>query len=138
MAYILEKYSTWTFDSVEYSVKDGNLNAFEKDDLLRIITLYWMTNSISSSVRYYRASILESADDWAKTYLKTSQIPSEVAVAVHYFKNELFILPSNVVRQRYRNLKQFKVENSGGHFAAFQNPIKTAHNMMEFVQSCLN
>ena len=56
LAYILEKYSYWTFDfqSEILNSKDGNLNKFDKDELLTIVTIYWMTSSISSSIRYYR------------------------------------------------------------------------------------
>ena len=137
MAYILEKYSTWSFDSEQYLVKDGNLNAYDKDDLLSVITVYWLTNSISSSVRYYRNSIIEIRSNWAKNYLQTSQISTQVAVGVQYFKNEIFISPSNVLRLRYLNIKQFKVEQSGGHFAAFENPKKTADSLAKLIDSCL-
>ncbi len=56
LAYILEKYSYWTFDfkNQVLNTKDGSLNKFDKDELLTIVTIYWMTNSISSSIRYYR------------------------------------------------------------------------------------
>jgi pimeloyl-ACP methyl ester carboxylesterase len=56
LSYILEKYSGWTFDfdTQIAGKRDGGLDKFNKDELLTIISLYWFTNTISSSVRYYK------------------------------------------------------------------------------------
>ncbi|CAJ0968290.1 unnamed protein product [Ranitomeya imitator] len=53
-AYILEKFSTWT----EYSftdLEDGGLDKkFSLDDLLTNVMIYWITGSITSSMRFYK------------------------------------------------------------------------------------
>jgi len=63
LAYILETFAFGTYSSAPIGHKDGLLNNFNKDDLLSMVTYYWMTNSISSSIRLYRAHFLGKTDD---------------------------------------------------------------------------
>ena len=53
-AYILEKFSTWTDDKyVKHN--DGSLTKkYNLDDLLTNVMIYWVTDSIKSSQRYYK------------------------------------------------------------------------------------
>lgn len=57
-AYILEKFSTWT--NPEYrSRDDGGLdNDFSKDALLDNLMIYFLTNSITTSVRLYSEAFI--------------------------------------------------------------------------------
>lgn len=59
-AYILEKFSTWTEKSLK-STQDGGLlsNRYSKIDLLDNVMIYWVTGSITTSVRLY-AEVLNS------------------------------------------------------------------------------
>lgn len=52
-AYILEKYSTWT--NKEYRTReDGGLTEkFTLDELLDNVMVYWVSNSITTSMRLY-------------------------------------------------------------------------------------
>lgn len=52
-AYILEKFSTWT--NPEYKLHDdGSLDKkFSLDELLDNVMIYWLTNSITTSMRLY-------------------------------------------------------------------------------------
>lgn len=58
-AYILEKFSTWENEHWRQRSDGGlNLNLAEEknysiDDLLDNVMIYWMTNSITSSMRLY-------------------------------------------------------------------------------------
>ena len=63
MAHILEKYSEWTFGETKHDSKDGGLNAFDKDELLSIVTLYWMSNTITSSMRFYSENLQFKPED---------------------------------------------------------------------------
>lgn len=53
-AYILEKFSTWTNKSFK-STQDGGLlsNRYSKTDLLDNVMIYWITGSITTSMRLY-------------------------------------------------------------------------------------
>ena len=53
-SYIMEKFSTWT-NKVSKGASDGDLEKrFARDDLLTNIMIYWITNSITSSQRFYK------------------------------------------------------------------------------------
>ena len=115
MAYILEKYSSWTFDQETqiFGYKDGGLNKYDRDQLLRIITYYWMSNSITSSVRFYKNYFLQYFAPYPKPTLMESKISKKVACAVQIFDKELISEPQIIVQLRYQNLKRFTVEPEG-------------------------
>lgn len=51
-AYILEKFSTWT--STDYkNLPDGGLSKFNTDELLDNVMIYWITGSMTTSMRLY-------------------------------------------------------------------------------------
>lgn len=53
LAYILEKFSTWT-NRANKAKPDGGLGLkFSKDQLIDNLMIYWSTNSITTSMRYY-------------------------------------------------------------------------------------
>lgn len=52
-AYILEKFSTWT-NKANKQAADGNLlEKWTMDELLNNVVVYWMSGSITSSMRFY-------------------------------------------------------------------------------------
>lgn len=57
LAYIVEKFSTWTV-SENRNLPDGGLNSgkFSKDQLIDNLMMYWTSNSITTSVRLYAES----------------------------------------------------------------------------------
>lgn len=140
MAYILEKYSGWSFDfeSQVNGKKDGGLNTFNKDDLLSIVTIYWMTNSISSSVRYYKVNIDAGfVNAGFRKEIFNAIVPSQLPVGFQLSVNEVMVTPSRVAQMRFPNMVQFKIVDTMGHFAAFHNPQMTAINFVKFVLKCL-
>jgi len=52
-AYILEKFSGWT--DIDWISKEngGLIPYFNLDDLLDNVMVYWVTNSITTSMRFY-------------------------------------------------------------------------------------
>jgi pimeloyl-ACP methyl ester carboxylesterase len=89
-----------------------------KDDFLDNVTLYWMTNSATSSARLYwetsgQSVILAAAQ-------KTSEISLPVAITV--FPEEVYRAPETWARRAYRNLIYFNEVDRGGHFAAWEQP----------------
>lgn len=115
MAYVLEKYSTWSFDfgTEVKGIKDGGLSKFNRDDLLTIITYYWMTNSIHSSMRYYKANFSKFGEGFPKGSLMGAKVSSQVPMGVQTFKNELGHESSFFVKFKYDNLKQYTIEKDG-------------------------
>ena len=136
MAYILEKYSVWSFnfENEVLGSHDGSLEKFSKDDLLTIITLYWMTNSITSSMRYYKCS-LPLKNDWFQFDLSKFPTPSSLPVAITYALNELDHTPYTVLKHAYPNLVQYKLLKTGGHFGLFHNPGELLPHLINFIDN---
>ena len=110
-AWLVEKWRSW-------SDSGGDLDArFGRDVLLTTITLYWVTNSITSSTRDYFDARWHGAplrpDDFVTT-------PTAMAV----FANE-FVSEGEPPRQWYErlyNIQRWTVLPHGGHFAAREEP----------------
>jgi pimeloyl-ACP methyl ester carboxylesterase len=90
-----------------------------KDDVLDNITLYWLTNTATSSARLYwengaRGSVIVAAAQ------KTAEISLPVAITV--FPEDVYRAPETWARRAYRNLIYFNEVDKGGHFAAWEEP----------------
>jgi pimeloyl-ACP methyl ester carboxylesterase len=90
-----------------------------KDDVLDDITLYWLTNSATSSARLYwenggRGSVIVAAAQ------KTAEISLPVAITV--FPEDVYRAPETWARRAYHNLIYFHEVDKGGHFAAWEHP----------------
>jgi len=90
-----------------------------KDDVLDNITLYWLTNTATSSARLYwengaRGSVIVAAAQ------KTAEIRLPVAITV--FPEDVYRPPETWARRAYSNLSYFNEVDKGGHFAAWEQP----------------
>ncbi|XP_043251770.1 juvenile hormone epoxide hydrolase 1-like [Colletes gigas] len=128
-AYILEKFSTWT--NVAYKDRDdgGLLDKFTLDELLDNVMVYWVTNSITTSVRLY-------AENFSAAYraLKVEELPIHVPSACANFPHELITQPKFVLKSRYPNMIQYNYIARGGHFAAFEEPRLLSDDVFSFVK----
>ncbi|HEY9622253.1 MAG TPA: epoxide hydrolase family protein [Crinalium sp.] len=88
------------------------------DEVLDDITLYWLTNSATSSARLYwengSTSLLNAIAQ------KTEEISLPVAITI--FPGEIYQAPETWTRRAYRNLSYFHEVDQGGHFAAWEQP----------------
>jgi pimeloyl-ACP methyl ester carboxylesterase len=89
-----------------------------KDEVLDDITLYWLTNSATSSARLYWENGGQSVTLAAAQ--KTAEISLPVAITV--FPGEAYRTPATWARRAYRNLIYFHEVDKGGHFAAWEEP----------------
>jgi pimeloyl-ACP methyl ester carboxylesterase len=89
-----------------------------KDDVLDDITLYWLTNSATSSARLYWENGGQSVTLAAAQ--KTAEISLPVAITV--FPGEAYRAPETWARRAYRNLIYFNEVDKGGHFSAWEEP----------------
>jgi pimeloyl-ACP methyl ester carboxylesterase len=120
-AWILEKFSSWSDNS-------GHLeNVFTKDELLANITLYWLTETLSSSIRLYRENRLRPSLNFQK-----GQYVS-VPVAFARFPKELPTPPRSYVEKGY-NIKQWNEIAVGGHFAALEQPELLSNDIRSFFE----
>merc|ERR1711976_225818 len=56
-AYILEKFSVWTNADNRHLPDGGLTKAFTLDDLLTNVMIYWVTETIGPSVRFYKENM---------------------------------------------------------------------------------
>ena len=106
-AWIVEKFHGW-------SDNDGNVeSAFTKDELLTNITLYWVTQTITSSTRLY----YESGNTPATRPVGYIDVPTGVAV----FPKEILFTPRSWAEGGF-NIVRWTMMPRGGHFAALEEP----------------
>jgi pimeloyl-ACP methyl ester carboxylesterase len=104
-------FATWT-----YSSHDPEKSP---DEVLDDISLYWLTNTATSSGRLYweygggRSPALADPE-------MTSQISLPVAITV--FPGEGYHAPETWARRAFPNLIYFHEVDRGGHFAAWEQP----------------
>jgi pimeloyl-ACP methyl ester carboxylesterase len=89
-----------------------------RDDVLDNFTLYWLTNSATSSARLYWENRDQNLISAASQ--KTDQISVPVAITV--FPEEVYRAPETWARRAFRNLIYFHEVDRGGHFAAWEYP----------------
>ena len=94
---------------------------FSKDELLTHLTVYWATQTISSSVRLYYES------GKAPSQL-TSDNRVTVPTAFAKFPVEISYPPREWV-ERFYNLARYTEMPSGGHFAAAEEPQLLAEDI---------
>ena len=125
-AWLLEKWRAW-------SDCRGDVDAlFGRDFLLTTITLYWATNSITSSMRDYFDSRWHTNPIGPGDYV---QAPMAMAV----FANE-FIPEGEPPREWYErlyNVQRWTVFQRGGHFAAVEEPDRLANDIREHFRRVL-
>ncbi|XP_027010160.1 epoxide hydrolase 1 [Tachysurus fulvidraco] len=127
MAYILEKFSTWT-DLEFTNLEDGGLQMkFSLDDLLTNVMIYWTTNSIIPSMRFYKENL-------GKGLQPHNKIPVLVPTGLAIFPNELVHTPELWARQKYHKLVSYTLMPRGGHFAAMEEPELMAQDIQKFVK----
>ena len=89
-----------------------------RDDVLDDITLYWLTDSGTSSGRLYWEN--GGRTPVAAALWKTTEISLPVAITV--FPDDVYRPPETWARRAYRNLIYFHEVDRGGHFAAWGQP----------------
>ncbi|XP_054156405.1 epoxide hydrolase 1-like [Oppia nitens] len=133
-AYILEKFSVWT-NPAFLDKPDGELTKkFTLDELLTNIMIYWTSNNVASSMRYYKENIPLLFTDFS---LDRFCIKASVPSAVADFPNELLRSPQSLTKYHYENLIQYTSMPRGGHFAAFEEPKLVADDIKTFVAKVL-
>ncbi|KAI4471847.1 epoxide hydrolase 1-related [Holotrichia oblita] len=114
-AYILEKYITWTNEDGK-TMLDGGLKAkYSYAELLDTVMIYWVTNSITTSMRMY-------AESFNKAAMEFAGISVNVPTACTRYVNDIGYQPDSLLTSRYKNLVHTNDIDDGGHFAAFELP----------------
>jgi pimeloyl-ACP methyl ester carboxylesterase len=120
-AWILEKWRSWT-DS------RGDLDArFGRDFLLTVVTLYWVTQSITTSVRDYFDNRWSAVPIGPDDYVR---VPTAIALFGNHFVHEGD--PPREWFERLYSVSRFTPMDSGGHFAPAEEPERLARDIASF------
>jgi pimeloyl-ACP methyl ester carboxylesterase len=100
---------------------------FTRDQLLANVTLYWVTETITSSCRLYfessRAPLRFAAGEFVRAPTAIARFPMEAPFP-----------PRRWVERGY-NVQRWTEMPRGGHFAAMEEPRLLAHDIREFFRA---
>jgi len=122
-AWVIDKFNRWTDSQCDA------LQSIPLDRLLDNLTVYWVTQTITSSMRLYAESML--AEDLGPTRSRVA-VPTGVAI----FPREMFRFPRSWLEQAF-NLVHYRRMPRGGHFAAMEVPDLLVDDIRAFVRALL-
>jgi pimeloyl-ACP methyl ester carboxylesterase len=117
-AWVVEKFRSWSDSGGDVERK------FTKDELLTNITLYWVTQSGTSSARIY----------YENQRARGPQGRVEVPTACAVFPKEINIAPRRWVEAQY-NVTRWTEMPRGGHFAAMEEPALLVEDVRAFFRT---
>lgn len=109
MGWIVEKFWAWTDCEI-----DGHRhpeNAVTRDEILDNVSLYWLTNSATSSARLY----------W-ESYNHLDLTPVDVPMGGSRFSADIFPTSERWARPFFPKMVYWNEFDRGGHFAALEQP----------------
>ncbi|MEJ7677987.1 MAG: hypothetical protein WKG06_09020 [Segetibacter sp.] len=120
-AWILEKFNSW-------SDNNGNVeNVFTKDELLANVMLYWVTQTIHSSIRIYNENSKHPLAFGENDFIK-------VPVGFAKFPKELPTPPRSYIEKAF-NIQHWAEMPAGGHFAAMEQPELLSKDIIDFFKT---
>jgi len=117
-SWIVEKYRTWSDCGGDVEKR------YTKDELLTIVTIYWVTQTISSSTRMYYEN---QKNLW--TMEKDQKVPAPAGMAM--FPQEISRPPREWAERSY-DVRRWTEMPRGGHFAALEEPQLLAEEVRAF------
>ncbi len=118
-SWIVEKFRGW-------SDCDGDVfSVFPPDALIDNLMIYWNTNTIGSSARYYYEATHLRPRLQAGDYVRA---PTAVAV----WPKDIALAPRELAARLY-NVQRYTAFPKGGHFPAWEQPDLYADDLRQFV-----
>ncbi|KAK3914556.1 Juvenile hormone epoxide hydrolase 1 [Frankliniella fusca] len=131
-AYILEKFAVWTKKDNKFLADGGIEKKFSLTDLLDNVMIYWVTDSITTSMRLYAESL--AINQWS---LGMEKIPANVPVACTAAPEEIAYTPRAALLLKFPQLVHYTHPPRGGHFLAFEEPEMFADDVFEGMSKVL-
>jgi microsomal epoxide hydrolase len=117
-AWIVEKFRTWSDCGGDVERR------FTKDELLTNVMIYWVTQTIGSSVRLYCETMRSGRFGPADARV---EVPTGCAI----FPKEIIRPPRRWAEARF-NVKRWTEMPAGGHFAALEEPERLVDDVRAF------
>ncbi|MBN3762963.1 epoxide hydrolase [Burkholderia sp. Ac-20365] len=112
-AWMYDKISQWTYSG---GVPERSLT---RDEILDDISLYWLTDSATSSAQIY----------WEDHSNNFNAVDIALPTAITVFPGEIYQAPQSWAERSYHNLIYFNEVDKGGHFAAWEEPLLFAQEV---------
>ncbi len=134
LAWILERWARW-------SDNEGNIeNVFSKDDILTHATIFWASNSISSTIRYYANA---NRYPWKPSHDRWPVIEAPTGITLVSYENPPGVTTENRVqsflnsdRACWYNHINITVHDRGGHFIPWEIPDKWVEDLRRTFHGC--
>jgi pimeloyl-ACP methyl ester carboxylesterase len=111
MAWLMHRRYWWS------DIDDDLLQAYSREFLLTTFSLYWFTESIVSSIRWYRDMIF---DPWTPAFDGEPVVKAPTGIS--FFDHDELTGQSRYWADRYFNLVRSSTQPRGGHFAPAEVP----------------
>jgi pimeloyl-ACP methyl ester carboxylesterase len=110
--------AAWMYDKISQWTYSGGVpeRVLTRDEILDDISLYWLTNSATSSAQIY----------WEDHSNNFNAVDISLPAAVTIFPGEIYQAPRSWTERSYHNLMYFNEVDNGGHFAAWEQPVLLA------------
>ena len=105
-AWFYDKFADWTYTGGEPEKE------LTRDEMLDDITLYWLTNTGTSSARLY----------WENNANNFNAVDISLPAAITVFPGEIYQAPRSWAEKSYHKLIYYNKVDKGGHFAAWEQP----------------
>ncbi|XP_066154027.1 juvenile hormone epoxide hydrolase 1-like [Euwallacea fornicatus] len=132
--YILEKVITVT-NPYFRDREDGALTEkYTMEQILDNIMIYWLTESITSSMRIYA----EALANFELEFMILQKVHIYTPAGCARFPYELSLTPRSILTKRLKNLVHLTQYDTGGHFAALEEPDLFANDLYLFAEKVEN
>jgi microsomal epoxide hydrolase len=125
LAWITEKFKEWT-DSEKVPE-----DAVDRDRLLTIVSIYWLTATAGSSAQFY----YEGAEAVRQAANGAPPPPITVPVGVAVFPRDIFVPIRSFATRDISTITRWTEFDQGGHFAALEQPMALADDIRSFFRS---
>jgi pimeloyl-ACP methyl ester carboxylesterase len=125
LAWIIEKFQEWT---------DGGKvpeDAIDRDTLLTIVSIYWLTRTAGSSAQFY----FEGAEAVRQVASGVAPPPLQVPLGVAVFPHDLFVPIRAFAERDIPTISRWTEFDRGGHFAALEQPELLIGDIRAFFRS---
>jgi microsomal epoxide hydrolase len=122
-SWIVDRFHSWC-DSPRHLEQ-----SFSKDEMLTNITIYWVTQTIQSSIYGYLAEARQPSlgkEDYVQCPVGLALFPRDMAI------------PPRRLAERTLNVVRWTEMPAGGHFGAWERPAEFASALRSFVMSLVD
>jgi pimeloyl-ACP methyl ester carboxylesterase len=110
-AWIVERRRAWSDCAGDVESR------FSRDDLLTTASIYWLTGTIGTSMRFYRESLINRR--WTPLHDRSPALEAPAGYAV--FPEDVMLVPRRTI-ERTANVQRWTVMPRGGHFGPAEEP----------------